>query len=228
MKIGILIAGPIADALQPTYGDYGKIYAEFLQGHGFSFRSFFVFDGDVPDDPSLCDGWIITGSKFGAYEDHPWIPPLEALIRNVHAAKRPLVGICFGHQIIAQALGGQVEKYEGGWAAGRTEYRGADGMLTLNAWHQDQVVAVPPNATVLARNAFCQNAVLLIGESTLTYQPHPEFGVPYLSDLIEHRGYGIVPDSILAQAKADLHKHTDNEAIAAKISAFFASSQVPA
>ena len=228
MKIGILIAGPIADALQPVYGDYGKVYGQFLSGHGFTFQSFFAFEGDVPNDPALCDGWIITGSKFGAYEDHDWIPPLEDLIRAIHAAQRPLVGICFGHQIIAQALGGRVEKFAGGWAAGRTEYQTDTGTLALNAWHQDQVVEPPQNSTVLASNAFCKFGALQVGETTLTYQPHPEFGVPYLSDLIEHRGYGIVPDDILDGAKAGLDHPTDNDAIAAKIAGFFKSAKVAA
>ena len=66
-----------------------------------------------PEGIHDADGWLITGSRHGAYEDHPWIPPLEEFIRDAYAAQVPLVGICFGHQIIAQAMGGKVEKYQG-------------------------------------------------------------------------------------------------------------------
>lgn len=228
MKIGILITGPIADELQPRYGDYGEVFARFLGGNGFSFESYTVHEGDVPADPHLCDGWVISGSKFGAYEDHDWIAPLEELVRAIHAAKVPLVGICFGHQIIAQALGGKVVKFDGGWAVGRTRYDTPDGPLTLNAWHQDQVVELPEGARVHASNAFCQNAGLYVGEHTLTYQAHPEFATPYLSDLIRVRGPGIVPDDLLDAARAGLDLPKDNEKIAAKIAAHLQNAKVPA
>jgi GMP synthase-like glutamine amidotransferase len=81
---------------------------------------------DFPKDIHDCDGWLITGSRFGAYEDHPFIPPLEDFIRAAYAAHVPVVGICFGHQIIAQAMGGKVEKYAGGWSVGPTEYNFGD------------------------------------------------------------------------------------------------------
>lgn len=92
------------------------------------------------------DGWLITGSRHGAYEDHAFIPPLEGFIRDAYGAAVPMVSICFGHQIIAQALGGKVEKFNGGWSVGAQDYDFGDEKLTLNAWHQDQATRSVPKA----------------------------------------------------------------------------------
>ncbi len=228
MKIGILVTGHVPEELQPEFGQYDRMFSEFLQGFAFEFESWFVVDGKFPSGPEAADGWLITGSKHGAYEDHPWIAPLEDLIRQISAAKRPLVGICFGHQIIAQALGGRVVKFDKGWSVGRTEYQTAGGPLTLNAWHQDQVVALPEGAEVIASSEFCENAALVYGDHILTYQPHPEFEASYTNGLITYRGEGIVPGPLLETASGQLGEPTDGKQIATHIAQFFKNAQVPA
>jgi GMP synthase-like glutamine amidotransferase len=158
MKIGILQTGHAVDALLPVHGDYDAFFRRLLDGHGFDFATYRVVDGEFPGSIRDADGWLITGSRHGAYDDLPWIAPLEDFIRDAYAADVPMAGICFGHQIMAQALGGKVEKHGDGWIVGRTPYRFADGReLQLNAWHQDQVVTVPPDATVTARSPGCTN-----------------------------------------------------------------------
>lgn len=211
MKIGILQTGHAPDELLKTEGDYDAMFRALLAGEGFTFQTFNVVDGQFPEGADMAEAWLITGSKHGAYEDHPWIAPLEALIREIAAAGQPLVGVCFGHQIIAQALGGKVEKFAGGWAVGRQTYTIAGKALSINAWHQDQVVALPPNTRVLGGNAFCENAVLMIGERILTIQPHPEFGAGVIRGLIEHRG-GAVPPAQIAEAKSALQSPTQRGA----------------
>lgn len=221
MKIGILQTGHAPEQLLETTGDYDSLFARLLAGHGFSFVTYNVVDMDFPESTSACDGWLITGSRHGAYEDHPFIPPLEAFIRGAYGADIPLVGICFGHQIIAQALGGTVEKFANGWAVGRTTYDWNGEPLALNAWHQDQVTALPEGAKVIASNAFCENAALVYGQRAFSTQPHPEFGSDFIDGLVTHRGKGVVPDNRLAKAQAGLGKPVDNPRIAAQIARFF-------
>ncbi|MEM6482831.1 MAG: type 1 glutamine amidotransferase [Pseudomonadota bacterium] len=221
MKIGILMTGHALPSLIERRGDYDAIFAQMLAGHGFAFENYAVVDGQFPANAEAADGWLITGSKHGAYEEHDWIPQLEALIREIAAAQRPLVGVCFGHQIIAQALGGKVVKYPGGWSVGRQAYTIDGEVLNMNAWHQDQVVEAPPGARVIGQSAFCENAALAIGDTILTIQPHPEFDADILSAIAEERGRGVVPDALLERAKSDLDLPTDRMDFADRIVRFF-------
>ncbi len=221
MKIGILQTGHAPDELRPTTGDYADLFKRLLDGHDFDFTVYDVVDMQFPAAVTDCDGWLITGSKHGAYEDHPFIPPLEDFIRAVYAADLPLVGICFGHQIIAQALGGKVEKFAGGWSVGRQVYRMNGQDYALNAWHQDQVVALPADATVLGGNDFCANAMLAYGNRVYTVQAHPEFDAQVIDGLATHRGEGNVPAAQLAQVRANLDKQVDSDRLSAQIARFF-------
>jgi len=220
MKIGILMTGHAVPEVLPTMGDYDAFFARLLDGHGFEYKAYDCEGGVIPDSPNECDGWLITGSKHGAYEDHPWIPPLEDFIRRVYATDRPLVGICFGHQIVAQALGGKVVKYDGGWSIGQTTYEIEGETLGLNAWHQDQVVDLPDGAKVIGSSDFCANAALVYGDKIYTIQPHPEFEADMIDFLVKYRGPGVVPDPILKQAANRLDAPTDNPVIADRIANF--------
>ncbi|WP_295509602.1 type 1 glutamine amidotransferase [uncultured Sulfitobacter sp.] len=221
MKIGILQTGHSPDNMKDQLGDYGEMFTKLLGGHDFDFQIWSVVDGEFPDSAVDADGWLITGSKFGAYEDHDWIPPLEQLILAIRDAGRPLVGICFGHQIIAQALGGKVEKFAGGWSVGRTEYTVNGQPMALNAWHQDQVTALPQGAQVVGSSEFCANAALLYDDQIWTIQPHPEFNADFIDGLIRTRGKGVVPDAQLSAAATRLDAPTNNADIAKHIAEFF-------
>ncbi|OCP36199.1 type 1 glutamine amidotransferase [Ensifer sp. LC163] len=190
MKIGILQTGHAPVELIETYGDYSDFFVKLLAGEEAEFVTYSVVDGVFPEGPAAADAWLITGSRFAVYEPHPWIGPLETLVREIYARRLPMVGICFGHQIIAQALGGKVEKYQGGWSVGPVEYRRHDLGIsqTLLAWHQDQVVDLPEDAEVIGSTPFCANAMLRYGDRALTFQPHPEFTPAFFDALILKRG----------------------------------------
>lgn len=221
MRIGILQTGHAPDELLPITGDVAPHFERLLDGFGFDFVTYSVVDMEFPESITACDGWLITGSKYGAYDDVDFIAPLEAFIRDVYAADIPLVGICFGHQIIAQALGGKVEKFAGGWSVGRQTYDWNGEPLALNAWHQDQVTQRPADAKVYATSDFCENAALVYGNRIFTTQPHPEYGAEFIGGLMDFRGPGLVPDQQLAAARATLHDPVDNPRLAAQIAQFF-------
>ncbi|WP_281855964.1 type 1 glutamine amidotransferase [Litoreibacter halocynthiae] len=188
MKIGILQTGRTPDEMRAKHGDYDDLFKRLLDGRGFTFETYPVLDGVFPAAVTDADGWLITGSKFGAYEGHDWIPPLEDFLRGAFDAGVPIVGVCFGHQILAQALGGKVEKFAGGWQVGATDYVRADGTKDrIMAWHQDQITELPAGAEVIGASAMCANAMLTYGDKALTVQPHPEFSPDFLADLLEAR-----------------------------------------
>ncbi|SDY82768.1 GMP synthase (glutamine-hydrolysing) [Jannaschia faecimaris] len=223
MKIGILQTGHIAPEFQPTREDFDTMFAQLLNGYGFEFVSYDVENMVFPEAPQDCDGWLITGSRHGVYEDHTFIAPLEQFIRDIYVADIPLVGICFGHQIVAQALGGTVVKFDGGWALGRHEYTLAGGQtVVLNAWHQDQVIALPEVATRLAASPFCENAILAYGNRAFTVQAHPEYSNDLIRDYVTvRRGTGTYPDDRMTQAEANTTLPTDDAKLAKAIAQFF-------
>ncbi|WP_429236286.1 glutamine amidotransferase-related protein [Aeromonas salmonicida] len=199
MRLGILDC----DRLDPDLADhFGPVYSEmFIKGFRalapeLEFRIWSALDGELPDDLQECDAWLITGSRHDAYSDLPWIQALRAWIRLAHDADVKLAGVCFGHQVIAQALGGEVVKSTKGWGLGVSVHS----MLATGSWmqpgldqirilasHQDQVALLPPGATRLAGNDFCPNFMFLQGDHIVAIQGHPEFSVEYNRALIERR-----------------------------------------
>ena len=220
MRIGILKCGQSPEVLRGELGDYDTMFERLLAGRGFDFATWHVEAMEFPASVHEAGGWLLTGSRHGTYEEHAFIPPLEDFIRRAYAAGVPLVGICFGHQIIAQALGGRVEKFPGGWSIGPQDYDFDGETVTLNAWHQDQVVERPQDAQVVASSGFCTNAALVYGDRAFTVQAHPEFDDAMIHGLIEHRS-DTVPSELVAEALTHMDDAAQSKLIADRIEAFF-------
>lgn len=221
MLIGILQCGHFPQPDGFAARTYSELYANMLAGRGLKFKTWSVVDMEFPDSIRDADGWLITGSKYGAYDDMPFIASLEEFIRTAYGEGVPMVGVCFGHQIIAQALGGTVEKAESGWEIGRKDYDFGDAQLSLNAWHQDQVVTPPPEAETIAETEACKFAGFRYRGPAMSVQPHPEFDMGEVDLLLSARAPGLVPDDRIARAKADKALPVDNSAMADRIAAFF-------
>lgn len=221
MRIGILQCGQSPEQLKGRLGDYPDMFMRLLCGQGFEFRVWLVEEQQFPGDIHDADGWLLTGSRHGVYEDHAFIPPLEDFIRRAYAAEVPLVGICFGHQIIAQALGGKVVKHPKGWVVGAQDYDLNGKPVTLNAWHQDQVVTLPDGARIVGRSESCDYAALIYGDRAWTVQPHPEFQDEFVQGLMDTRAKGVVPQKLLDRAASRMGDAKSSDAIAEQIAAFF-------
>ena len=225
MRIGILQTGIAPDSLKADFGDYPAFFETLLADNEFEFTTYIVVNNDFPPDVQAADGWLITGSRHGAYENHAFITPLEDFIRSAAAGKVPMVGVCFGHQIMAQALGGKVEKFIGGWSVGANDYDFEGQTVTLNAWHQDQVTSVPKGAKIIAHSPFCAVAGLAYGTHGLSVQAHPEFSSEFVEGLMDSRGKGVVPEALLSKARTRLNDKIDQPLLARKIANFFKKSQ---
>ena len=222
MKIGVLETGRPPGNLAEQFGDYPAMFEQLL-GPGFEYRTYDVAGGELPDFRAD-DAFLITGSPAGVYDPLPWIDPLMDFIRGASGAK--MVGICFGHQVMAEALGGHVEKSDKGWGAGLHRYEIArrepwmDGELSIAApaSHQDQVIVQPPRSEVTVASDFTPFAGLAwTDRPAISFQFHPEFSPAFARALIEKR-YDVVADPEVAIASLDAPN--DNARIATWIRRF--------
>lgn len=235
MHIGILKTDAVRPEWVPDFGEYPDMFKRLLleADSSVSFAVWDVEEGVHPShtDIDSVDGFIITGSKSSAYDDKQWIRDLEVLIQKLHARRKKMVGICFGHQIIAKALGGVVSKSDKGWGVGIHTYKldsalfdGAhSGQLKLVVSHQDQVHKLPPGARNVVSNAHCENGGFVMGDHIFTLQGHPEFIDEYSEAIMSFR-YDMIGADRVAQGRASLQQHDhEGSRVAGWILSFFAT-----
>lgn len=210
IKIGILQCGKFTHALGEKYVSYTNLFSILFEGNQLEFVTYNAYLNDLPKDIRDVDGYVVTGSPRGVYEGHDWIAPLEKLVRDCFEISLPVVGICFGHQLMAQALGGRVEKFKDGWSAGRVVYQTPDGgELKLNAFHQDQVLEPPVGAETILSSDFCKYAGLSYGSKGMSLQPHPEMDGDFISTLLDVRGKELLDDAQMKKTYESLNDDID-------------------
>lgn len=225
MKLTILETGFVPASLADTFSTYPQMIEAALKRGGATpeITVVGVAQGEALPDPQTLEAVVITGSSAGVYEDHAWLPGLRDFLRRAYAAQTRMIGICFGHQIIADALGGEVRKSEKGWGLGRHTYDvlaappvfdpGVE-TLSIACSHQDQVITPPEGARVVLRSEFAPNAGLLYdNDAILTLQPHPEFEDDYARALIDLRE-GRAPEATLAKARDSMATPSDSAILA--------------
>jgi GMP synthase-like glutamine amidotransferase len=220
MHLTLLHVGETPQRLRDRYERFVPFFQTMFKDAGFTFdwHPVNVLDGEPMPAPDAVQGVVITGSAYGVYDETPWMEPLRRFIRDAYAARTPMVGVCFGHQIMADALGGDVGKSDKGWGIGRHTYRVIDrhGLaLDRDAYaiacsHQDQVRVAPRDAQVFLASEFTPNAGLVYGNgAAISVQPHPEFDRTFAKDLCELRRDNPLADAVVDQAVNDLDAALD-------------------
>ena len=237
LTIGLLQCDHVADDLVGSHGDYQNMFSELLhaQDEEIILSAYDLTADQFPSDLHACDGYIITGSQFSAYDDLPWIHEAKSLVRALYDKRIPTIGICFGHQLIAESLGGKVIKADDkGWGVGVHRWKiihKEDWMgdrtpddFALRVSHQDQVVSMPEESKLIASSDFCPIGGFQTGDHFLTLQGHPEFSSDYANALMSKR-IDRIGQSVVETGLASLTNEVDSERVAAWMIAFIKRQQ---
>lgn len=194
MKAGLLLCDHIPAKYHSIAVDYGEMFAAVYPN--FDFEVYAVCDGEFPESVEDCEVYVCTGSHSSVYEEMDWIVRLKEFVREIHQANKKYIGHCFGHQMLAEALGGKVERSKIGWCVGVHTFEVVKQENWMKPFQesfniimlcQDQVQILPPNSTVLATSKDCPIAMFRVGDNMLGIQGHPEFPKNYERGLIEDR-----------------------------------------
>lgn len=229
LKLAILETDILSGDLATRYQGYGVMFQQLFARAGVALESdiFSVISGVYPPNPDAYDALLITGSKADAFSDQPWVVTLREYVRQRYQAGSTLLGICFGHQLLAEALGGKVERSAKGWGVGLHHYHwqaAANGQFALIASHRDQVLRLPAGAEILASSDFCPIAAFRLGTRVMAFQGHPEFTVDYARQLLQRRREDIGTERC-QQALASFDGTDDGLLIACTLADFIATAK---
>ena len=235
-RVTIIETGLVSPKNREIHGSYPQMFERLIGAADatVTFNTVSIPAGDPLPVAEGLEAILITGSAAGVYDDLEWIVPLEEFVRTAHENKVPMVGVCFGHQLIAQALGGTVRKSEKGWGLGRHVYDVAprnaliEGPhIAVACSHQDQVITPPDGARTILSSDFTPYAGLLYaGGRTLSVQPHPEFSVGFALACCEMAASkGHAPDGLVAAAKASLAEPLESARLGGAITRFLTRSR---
>lgn len=229
-RVTIIETGIVSPKNREHHGSYPQMFARMIGAAdpSVTFDTVSIPAGEPLPDIGGLEAILITGSVAGVYDGLDWIAPLEAFVRAAHDEKVPMVGVCFGHQLIAQALGGAVRKSEKGFGLGRHVYDVApdNGLIegphiALACSHQDQVITPPARAKTILSSDFTPHAGLLYSDTTFSVQAHPEFTVGFaLACCAMVRSKGDAPDSVLTAAEASLAEPLESARLGGAITRF--------
>jgi GMP synthase-like glutamine amidotransferase len=230
-RVTIIETGLVSAQTRARHGSFPEMFARLIgaEDKSITFDVVSVINGEPLPDLDTLQAILITGSSAGVYDGIDWIAPLEDFVRAAHAKRIPMVGVCFGHQLMAQALGGTVRKSEKGWGIGRHVYEVAPdngvingSQLAIACSHQDQVIEAPAGARTILYSEFAPHAGLLYaGGTALSVQPHPEFTASFAHLCCELRE-GKAPDAVVATAKASLSEPLDHAKLGRAMTNFLA------
>ena len=199
MKFCILQADRGSPYTRERYGTYGDLFKKLLEESDHRWDVYHVPDMKFPEKLEQYDGFVITGSAADAHGAQPWILQLKQVIQKVHLRKAKILGVCFGHQVVAGALGGSSFRNGSGWEIGSYTLNLAPifyekwyashigSRLQILQIHQDHVTALPAGAEILASTAATPVQIFAIDDNVLCLQGHPEFNADILADLVKTR-----------------------------------------
>jgi GMP synthase (glutamine-hydrolysing) len=229
MRIGLLACDHVRPEFRYIAGDYLDMFTRLLAPVGIELTPYDLQSGEFPDNLDEQNGWIATGSRASVYDDEPWIHQYADLVKALYEGGNRYVGICFGSQMIGQALGGTVVQSDRGRGVGIKEValHGAEPWMDPSATsyrvissHRDQIEVAPFGARVLGSNPHCPISMLVMDDHFLGIQGHPEFTSEYAGTLMNSRRGTLIPSEVVDAGLASLSEAPDAGMLATWIAKF--------